>query len=246
MKAVIVGMALIPLGLAGGDANAAPPTSINVPPPPISVPPPPTLPVPAPAPPYDPNALPRPPIPTGNPGNWITESDYPAVALRQKLQGVTTFRLTVGTNGRVAACSILQTSGTNLLDEATCRAVSQRAMFKPALDLNGNAVDGTYTNRIRWIIPAEDSPDALVQLAELTRVVTFIVETDGAVTHCSMLINGVDYTASRNGLCANRKEYAPFHDASGKAVRRKVTMTSTVKITDPDAKPVPHKKRRGR
>lgn len=247
MKGAVVGIGLIPLAFGGLAAEASPSASTAAPPPVLTMPPPlPPLAMPAPAPPLDPKALPRPPIPTGNPGNWITENDYPAAALRAQLQGVTTFRLTVGADGRVADCTVVQTSGTALLDEATCRAVSERARFNPALDLNGNAVGGTYTNRIRWVIPAEDSPDALVQLAELTRVVTFFVETDGAVTHCSMLINGIDYTASEHSLCAKRKEYAPFHDASGNAVRRKVTMTSTVKITDPDAKPAPHKRRRGK
>lgn len=93
------------------------------------------------------------PIPKGNPINWANGSDYPAEALKFKYEGVTSFRVTVGANGRVTGCHIVESSGHRELDEATCSNVSRRARFDPALDEDGNATSGTYSNRVSWSLP---------------------------------------------------------------------------------------------
>jgi protein TonB len=90
--------------------------------------------------------------PRGNPGSWATDADYPQRALREEKAGTATFRVTVGTDGRVVDCTITGSSGTPELDDATCKNVSRRARFKPAMQ-DGQPVQSTYTNRIRWVIP---------------------------------------------------------------------------------------------
>jgi len=60
--------------------------------------------------------------------------------------------VTVGTDGRVVDCTITSSSGSPDLDAATCTNVTRRARFKPALE-NGQPVQATYSNRIRWVIP---------------------------------------------------------------------------------------------
>ena len=124
-----------------------------------NTPPPVFTPTPIVAPPPPPPAAPPPPSkasgasPRGNPGSWATTNDYPARALREERAGTTRFRVTIGPDGRVTDCQITGSSGHADLDEATCKNVSRRARFKPALDSAGNAISDTYSNAVRWEIP---------------------------------------------------------------------------------------------
>jgi len=90
--------------------------------------------------------------PRGNPGNWANTNDYPSRALQQEREGTTGFRVTIGTDGKVIDCSVTQSSGHADLDAATCTNVKRRARFTPAVR-NGEAVQGSYSNRVRWQIP---------------------------------------------------------------------------------------------
>jgi len=247
MKSVIIGMALIPLVIASGSATATASPTINASPPPVLVPPPPPLAVPAPAPPFDPNALPRPPIPTGNPGYWVTDDDYPTAALRQELQGITTFRVTVAPDGHVTDCSIVQSSGTELLDQATCRAVTLRARFKPALDANGTAVNGTYTNRIRWIIPQESDGKGRITMTEHpvpgTSVISFVIGTDGYAMDCKV-VSGPNPEAFLIYAmpCGMDARFPIYTDAAGNTIARTVWLM--INVSFPAKTAPPRKKRR--
>lgn len=111
------------------------------------------LPLPLPLPSPSPGFAPVGARPLGRPGLWVTNSDYPAGAMRRGEQGVTGFRVTVGADGRVRDCVVTRSSGSDELDRATCAKVSMRAKFAPASDSNGNPVAGSYANTIRWEIP---------------------------------------------------------------------------------------------
>ena len=143
----------------------APPPKINVSvaPPPVQtvVTPPPVAPVvpvlapPAPVAPPPPRVQPKQATPKGNPGNWATTNDYPTRALREEREGTTSFRVTVGPDGRVTGCEITGSSGSDDLDNATCSNVTRRARFNPATDGDGNPTTGSYSNRVRWVIPKD-------------------------------------------------------------------------------------------
>jgi protein TonB len=90
--------------------------------------------------------------PRGNPGNWANTNDYPSRALQQEREGTTGFRVTIGVDGRVIDCTVTQSSGHDDLDAATCSNVKRRARFEPAVR-NGEKVQGSYANRVRWQIP---------------------------------------------------------------------------------------------
>ena len=77
------------------------------------------------------------------------------VKLREEREGVTGFRVTVGPDGKVADCSVTSSSGSPDLDQATCDNVRRRARFQPATDGEGNPTSGSYSNRIRWVIPKD-------------------------------------------------------------------------------------------
>lgn len=144
----------------------APPPKINVsvaapqldtvqvapPPQPVIVP---QLAPPAPVAPPPPRVQPKSAQPKGNPGNWATTNDYPTRALREEREGTTSFRVTVGPDGRVTSCEITGSSGSDDLDAATCSNVTRRARFNPATDGEGNPTSGSYSNRVRWVIPKD-------------------------------------------------------------------------------------------
>ena len=139
-----------------------PKINVNVTPPPVQtvVTPPPAAPVvpiiapPAPVAPA-PRVQPKPATPKGNPANWATTNDYPTRALREEREGTTGFRVTVGPDGRVTGCSVTSSSGSPDLDDATCQNVTRRARFNPATDGEGQPTSGSYSNRVRWVIPKD-------------------------------------------------------------------------------------------
>lgn len=94
--------------------------------------------------------------PATNPGSWVTNDDYPVSAMREEREGMTGFKLTVGADGLPTGCDVIAPSGHGDLDAATCQLIMQRARFTPGRNARGEAVGGTYSNRIRWQIPGRD------------------------------------------------------------------------------------------
>ncbi|MDB5725633.1 MAG: outer rane transport energization protein TonB [Novosphingobium sp.] len=140
----------------------SPPTKMNLAPvqaPPLDTtpvpnPPPPPIPPPPAAPP-PPSFTPKSAVPKGNPGSWATTNDYPSRALREERAGTTGFRVSVTADGRAGSCTVTSSSGSPDLDEATCANVSRRARFNPAMDGEGHPTTGSYSGRIRWVIPKD-------------------------------------------------------------------------------------------
>ena len=130
------------------DVSTRPPVieTVSRPPPPAPIVLAPPAPVPPPPPPPPP---PKPASPRNDPGSWATPNDYPSRALREEKTGTTTFRVKIDSEGRVASCSIVSSSGDSELDDATCKNVSRRARFRKPSEGYGD----TYTNRVRWVIP---------------------------------------------------------------------------------------------
>lgn len=96
---------------------------------------------------------PRSARPRNNPAQWVSTIDYPSAALRRGDQGLVRFELSVGTDGKATSCRVTAASGAPELDAATCKLVTQRARFEPAMDSTGVKVSGAYTGSIRWVIP---------------------------------------------------------------------------------------------
>jgi len=82
--------------------------------------------------------------------NFAMETDYPAAALRRHEQGTVGYRIEIDATGAVAACTIVQSSGSASLDSGTCDLFRSRARFTPARDAEGRAVPDYYVGRITW------------------------------------------------------------------------------------------------
>jgi len=66
--------------------------------------------------------------------SYFSTDDYPRDARRRHQEGTTRFAITIGTNGRISNCRIVESSGVASLDEATCRIVRERVRYTPARD----------------------------------------------------------------------------------------------------------------
>ena len=82
-------------------------------------------------------------------------ADYPAEALAQGVNGSTGFRLQVSAVGRVEKCDVVHSSGSAALDQATCRVITSRARFRPALNARDRPIAAIHTGEIQWLLGEE-------------------------------------------------------------------------------------------
>lgn len=137
-----------------------PPINVSVSPPPIqtqaNIPPPapPARIVPPAAPPAPPPAPPPPSqarnATADNQASWARriQENYPARAIRDETEGRVGVRVTIGANGRVTGCTVSNSSGSSVLDDAACEGMQRYARYNPALDAAGNPTTGTASTTI--------------------------------------------------------------------------------------------------
>lgn len=166
--------------------------------------------------------LARPGHPLGSPGDWISPDDYPANALRQMVDGITQFRLSYGVDGRPTSCLVLASSGSVTLDQTACALLMARARFEPARDSRGRPAPGTYENRVRWQIPAEQKH--LPQIDHFSVVVD--VSDQGLVENCAAAGEAAGDQGPCSAFPAGRQMPKRF-DAAGVPVKYRVTTTVT-------------------
>jgi TonB family protein len=83
----------------------------------------------------------------------FSPDDYPSEAMRQEEQGTAGARIHVAADGRVTECVVFEPSGSKTLDDQTCRIISARVRYEPALGKDGKAVASFSFLRIRWALP---------------------------------------------------------------------------------------------
>lgn len=76
--------------------------------------------------------------------------DYPAQAMYKNQSGTARLVLLVDERGRVADCTVIETSGAASLDGQSCAILTKRARFKPAIGLDGKPAKGSFIQRIGW------------------------------------------------------------------------------------------------
>lgn len=83
----------------------------------------------------------------------ISEEDYPASALRARAQGKVTAAFTVAPDGSARNVYVVESSGFEPLDSATCALIAQRFKFAPAKDRNMNPVAQERRYTVAWQLP---------------------------------------------------------------------------------------------
>jgi TonB family protein len=89
----------------------------------------------------------------GNLAQFFSNDDYPAVAIEEEQSGTVVVALLVDEAGRVADCTVIETSGVAALDAQTCAALRTRAKLTPAVGADGKPAKDALISRIRWVIP---------------------------------------------------------------------------------------------
>ena len=100
------------------------------------------------------------------------------------MAGTTGFRLGLDITGKPIRCEIVSSSGFDLLDEATCKRLVDKARFSPALDEAGKPTESTYASRVRWVMP---TPFQLPVSESFTSLFVS-VDQSGKVTSCRVEI----------------------------------------------------------
>lgn len=95
----------------------------------------------------------RRPIPEGDAPQWIGFKD---LRLPRNVAGTfaafAVARLTVGTDGHVEACALIDTSRNANLDSVACKLLTDRARYEPARDKDGKAVRSVALYRAQWSV----------------------------------------------------------------------------------------------
>jgi protein TonB len=90
----------------------------------------------------------------GSRAEWLSgglrNSDYPRSALRDKLQGRVSVRFTVLISGRIADCRVIASSGSSILDATTCRLLTERLRFRPAMNSAGVPIQSELGSDYTW------------------------------------------------------------------------------------------------
>lgn len=92
----------------------------------------------------------RPAMPLTRPDRWLSRSDYPRDALRDKQGGLVRLHLVVDVNGNVEGCHF-QIEGGSDFEKAACEGITTRAKFKPALDFRGQPMKSIWRQSVRFI-----------------------------------------------------------------------------------------------
>jgi TonB family protein len=158
------------------------------------------------------------------------QAGYPRAALERGEQGDVGFRLVVGPDGRVGRCDVTQSSGSQRLDDATCRILLHDARFTPARDHAGTPVADVVASRVRWTLPpslglatyisSRDYPREAVRRHEQGRVeFELTISPEGVPSACRILASSgsaaLDEATCR--IMRDRPRFTPARDAEGRA-----------------------------
>ena len=87
-----------------------------------------------------------------NPGELGRQIRYPAYLLRNEMDGLVKFRLTVDENGKPTFCSILDSTRPQLFDDEVCLSLLRHAKFTGATDAVGKPIASQFTSAVRFAV----------------------------------------------------------------------------------------------
>jgi len=117
----------------------------------------------------------------------FSSDDYPKDALQKRDTGTVGVTLMIGTDGRVSDCRVTLSSLSPSLDAATCRIITDRAGFAPALDRAGRPVTDRYLQRITWALPTPE-PEKVANSGSRS----LIVEHANGHAECKMWVDKIE------------------------------------------------------
>ena len=159
--------------------------------------------------------------------------DYPIEAWNAGEEGGVSYKLTVNALGQPTDCIITESSGSVALDKKTCEILMMRARFDPAHNDAGQAIAGTYVDKMRW---RKREPE----FSGTFRVtVEFIVDEQGVTKDCRIIEkSGAISTSTMKSLekrpCpgTNRPGRYVYRDENGVPVAKRVRMDFHITVDD--------------
>lgn len=88
--------------------------------------------------------------PSGNIQGLFNSDDYPGIAVFQDQMGDVALVMLIDEQGKVADCTVTQTSGVAALDAQSCAIIKKRGRFNPAIGQDGKPAKSSWLQRIRW------------------------------------------------------------------------------------------------
>jgi TonB family protein len=163
---------------------------------------------------------------------WIGADDYPAPAMRAMAEGRVAYRLDVNQAGAVTGCTIVTSSGSDLLDVHTCDLMRLRARFAPAHDAAGNVITSHYESAVNWRLSAGPPFEVTDSWPPDRSTISLKIGTDGRVTECAV-VEAAGASAQPNALSPCTK-YPPGSRYIDPPVRNGKPVTGRVRITNID------------
>jgi hypothetical protein len=90
-------------------------------------------------------------VPLNDPAQWLDGDDFPNSANLLGQNGIVQFRLAIEADGAISNCAVQSATAGSDFATTTCRAVTRRARFQPALNAAGQPVRSYYVQAVRWL-----------------------------------------------------------------------------------------------
>jgi TonB family protein len=176
------------------------------------------------------------PTSVGDVPSWISSDDYPLAAIEAGEEGTVSVRLIVDKTGKLSGCTIKKSSGSAVLDEATCAVLSRNARFRPVVNSRGQPVQGVFQRAVVWKLPRGDGTPYMS--ANWRSDMTLTVQPDGTVSSCqstdstgTAYIKGAD--GSKKSFCETYGDQyggKRYTDEVGKPTAVTITVVHEIKV----------------
>lgn len=83
----------------------------------------------------------------------------PKALLKSGARGTVYLSFVVGVKGRVTSCVVTHSSGSAMLDTATCNLIERELRYRPATDASGRKIPQTVTGQQEWEVYGADGDD---------------------------------------------------------------------------------------
>jgi TonB family protein len=167
----------------------------------------------------------------------IKPVDYPIEAWNADQEGRVKYELAVDDTGKPTGCTIKESSGHALLDQATCDLMLERAMFVPAYAAQDEPISSTYSGGYNWRkrepnMPAMGAP------------FQYLHDEKGVSSQCEFLRlenapeelrEQIERDIERGKKCPGPtgRQGVPYRDENGVPIAKLVTITMDVVLEDP-------------
>ncbi|MEM6826517.1 MAG: energy transducer TonB [Pseudomonadota bacterium] len=166
------------------------------------------------------------------------QADYPPPAWVAGQEGIVVYEIAVTEQGKATNCTIVESSGSELLDTTTCAIVMERAVFSNAFDKEGKPVAANFKGRHIWERREPEFPGNFEFQA------TFLIDELGQAKDCEVeavsgtLPSSLARTVKRNPcpFGANRSS-TPYRDENGNPISKRLEVRISAEVTGLEPKP---------